>query len=151
MAFDMKGLGVYPIGDLLDIADFPLAEYLPVEQINEVFESLGYTDATIYREGNNLIFDVRLVWEGELALTLPGSDAIALVLGSAGEGLTTAHIQIILGQDFSLSLRGVTAELRVSPRILRNVATGAAAEIFVSRDLIFDEGGLTIANSSAGR
>jgi hypothetical protein len=150
MAFDLKGLAIYPLSDLLDVADFPLAEYLPVEQINQVFESLGYTDATIYHDGNNMVFDVRLIWESELVFTLPGTDAIALVLGSAGEGLTTAHTQIIIGPDFSLSLRGVTVGLRVSPRVLRNVATGGAAEISVSGDLRFGEGGLTLENFVGG-
>jgi hypothetical protein len=49
MAFDLTGRAIYPISDLLDVADFPLAEYLPIEAIEGVFESLGYTDATIYR------------------------------------------------------------------------------------------------------
>jgi hypothetical protein len=132
------------------VADFPLAEYLPVEAINQVFEGLYYTNAMLYRDGENLIFDVRLVWEGELTLSPPGTGAFALVLGSAGEELTTAHAQIVLGPDFSLALREVSIGLRVSPHVLRDVATGAAAEIFVSGDLRFGASGLTLENFVGG-
>src|SRR5262245_37023035 len=150
MAFDLTGRALFPLGDLIAVADFPLAEYLPVEAINQVFEALYYTDATLYRDGDNLIFDVRLVWEGELALAPPGTDAFALVLGSAGEGLTTAHTQIVLGPDYSLALREVSVGLRVSPHVLRDVATGGAAEISVSGDLRLGSSGLTLENFTGG-
>jgi hypothetical protein len=93
---------------------------------------------------------VGLIWEGELVLSLPGTDAIALVLGSAGEGLTTVHSQIILGPDFCSTLRGVSIGLRISPHVLRNVTTGGAAEISMSGDLHFGEAGVTLDNFVGG-
>ncbi|WP_437878145.1 hypothetical protein WMF18_12785 [Sorangium sp. So ce315] len=149
MAYDLTGRGLLPISELISVADFPLAELLPVEAINQVFEGLHYTDATLYRDGDNLVFDVRLVWEGELSLSPPGVDAFALVLGSAGEGLTTAHAQIVLGPDFSIALREVTVGLRVSPHVLRDVATGGPAEITVSGDLRV-RGGTLVLESFVG-
>jgi hypothetical protein len=150
MAFDLTGRALFPIGDLIEVADFPLAEFLPVEAINEVFEGLYYTDATLYRDGENLVFDVRLVWEGELSLSPPGTDAFAVVVGSAGAGLTTAHAEIVLGPDFSLALREVTVGVRVSPQVLRDVATGGAAEISVSGHLRVGAGGIALENFVGG-
>ncbi|MFI7642292.1 hypothetical protein [Nonomuraea sp. NPDC049400] len=150
MAFDLTGRALFPLGDLIAVADFPLAEFLPVEAISEVFEGLYYTDATLYRDGENLVFDVWLVWAGELVLSPPGTDAFVVVLGSAGAGLTTANAEIVLGPDFSLALREVTVGVRVSRHVLRDVATGGAAEISVSGDLRVGAGGLTLENFVGG-
>ena len=68
MSFDLTGRALFPLGDLIASSDFPLAEYLPVDAINQVFDNLYYTDATLYTDGENKVFDIRLVWEGELAL-----------------------------------------------------------------------------------
>jgi hypothetical protein len=151
LAYDLTGRALFPIGDLIDLADFPLAGYLPVEAVSQVFEKLYFTDATLYRDGDNLVFDLRLIWEGELALSPPGTDAFALVLGSAGEGLTTAHAQIVLGSDYSLALREVSVGLRVSEHVLRDVATAGAAEISVSGNLRLDASGLTLDRFTGGK
>ncbi|GAA1869434.1 hypothetical protein [Asanoa iriomotensis] len=150
MAFDLTGRALFPVGDLIAVADFPLAEFLPADSVDEVFEGLYYTDSTLYRDGENLVFDVRLVWDGELSISPPGTDAFAVVVGSAGAGLTTAHAEIVLGPDFSLALREVTVGIRVSPHVLRDVATGNAAEISVSGDLRVGAGGLTLGNFVGG-
>ena len=144
MAFDLTGRALYPLGDLITSADFPLAEFIPVGAINAVFDRFSYTDANVYLDGSNLIIDVQLVWEGELSLAPPGTDAVALVVGSAGVGMTTAHAHLVLGPDFSLSLRELSVGLRVSDSVLKDVASGGPAEISVTGDVTFANGRITI-------
>ena len=72
------------------------------------------------------------------------------MLGSGGEGITTVLAQIVLGPDFSMALREVRVSLRVSPHVLRNVATDGAAEISVMGDLRFGIGWLRLENFVGG-
>src|SRR5688500_16809141 len=104
MAFDLEGRALSPLYDLLQLSEFPLAAFLPDELLTTTFDGLTYTDASIYDDGENLVIDIQLVFEGELALRLPGSDAFAIVLGSAGPGFTSLRTEIVLGPDFSLAL-----------------------------------------------
>jgi hypothetical protein len=89
VAFDLEGRGLSPLSELLELADFPLAEFLPEEALASAFDRLSYTDAAVYDDGNNIVLDLQLVFEQELALRVPGSDAVALVFGSAGPGFTS--------------------------------------------------------------
>lgn len=144
MAFDIEGRALYPLGDLISTADFPLAEFLPAAALGEVFDRFSYTDATVHQDGPNLVIDAQFVWEGELSLAPPGTDAVALVVGSAGVELTTAHAQLVLGPDFSLTLRELSIGLRVSPDILEDVDSGEPAEISVNGDVTFADGRITL-------
>lgn len=144
MALNLEGRALYPLGDLISTADFPLAEFIPVGAINEVFDRFSYTDATVYQDGPNLVVDAQFVWEGELSLSPPGTDAVALVIGSAGVGLTTAHAQLVLGPDFSLTLKDLSIGLRVSPNILKDVDSGDPAEISVTGDVTFADARITL-------
>jgi len=144
MAFDLTGRALSPLGDLIPTADFPLAEFIPTAALNEVFDRFSYTDATVYRDGLNLVIDAQFVWEGELSLAPPGTDAIALVVGSAGVGMTTARARLVLGPDFSLSLQDLSIGLRVSQSVLKDVASGGPAEISVTGDVTFAGGRISV-------
>lgn len=94
MAFDLEGRSLTPLSDLLQLSEFPLADFLPDELLSTTFDALTYTDASIYDDGDNLVLDIQLVFKGELALRVPGSDAVALVFGSAGPGFTSLRTEI---------------------------------------------------------
>jgi len=144
VSFNLEGRSLYPLGDLIATADFPLAEFLPVAAINDVFDRFSYADASVYQDGPNIVIDAQFVWEGELSLSPPGTDAVALVVGSAGVGLTTVRGLLVLGPDFSLTLKGLSIGLRVSPSVLKRVDNGAAAEIAVTGDVTFANGQITV-------
>jgi hypothetical protein len=148
VAFELEGRGLSPLSELLELADFPLAEFLPEDALASVFEQLSYTDAAVYDDGDNLVLDLQLVFEQELALRVPGSDAVALVFGSAGPGFTSLRTEIVLGPDFSLGLREAPLSLRVSPSILRDVASDGPAEITVTGDIRFTSSGIAVGNVS---
>lgn len=148
MAIDLEGRALSPLSNLLELADFPLTEFLPTESIADVFDALSYTEAAVYHDDRNIIIDLVLVFEGELALKLPGSDVIAFVFGSAGPGLTSIHTEAVLGPDFRMSLREASLSLRVSPDVLKDVALGGPAEIAITADVHFTTEGVRFENFS---
>src|SRR5688572_16128246 len=146
MPYDLTGRDLNPISDLIEQADFPLAEYLPLDQIASIFESLYYTEATTSFDGENVVIEAQLVWEGALELKIPGCDSYAIVLASAGAGWSTALTTIVLGPDFSLKLTEVTLGLRFDESVLKDVGSGAAAEIEISGDILFNADGVSLEN-----
>ena len=137
-----------PLSNLLELADFPLTEFLPTNSIADVFDSLTYTEAAAYHDGDNVIIDLVMVLEGELALKLPGTDVIAFVFGSGGAGSTSIHTEAVLGPDFRMSLREASFVVRVSPDVLKDVASGGAAEIAITADVHFTTSGVRFENFS---
>lgn len=146
MPYDLTGRGVRPLSELITLAEFPLAEFIPADTLASTFDGLFYAEAHASLHDGNLVIDTWLAFETELSLRLPGTDAIALVLASAGVGWTAIHAELVLGPDFSLTLHEVTLGLRVSPDILKDVQTGQPSEIEISADVRFDLSGVTISN-----
>ena len=114
MAYDLTGKALRPLGELVELGQFPLAEYIPADSLSSQFGSLYYTDAYTYLAGDNFVINAWLAWKGELKLEFPGSDTFELVLGSAGTGWTAVHAELVIGPDLSMALRDVTLGLRVS-------------------------------------
>jgi hypothetical protein len=137
MPYDVEGRALTPLGELVGIVDFPLAEFLPPDAVATVFDSLYFTEAIAWSDGPNLVINIQLLFEGELALKPPATDLIALVFGSAGPGWTAISAEIVIGPDCSIALREATVGLRISPDVLSDVATGAPAEISISADVRF--------------
>src|SRR5215212_10254664 len=102
MAYELTGRAIYPLSDLFQVADFPLADLLPTDTLAQVFDGLYYTEARGSLREEGAAFDVHLAFEGELALTPPGTDAVALVIGSAGDDWTVIEAQIEIGTEPSL-------------------------------------------------
>ncbi|MBA3360004.1 MAG: hypothetical protein H0T94_00795 [Acidimicrobiia bacterium] len=148
MAIELDGSALSPLSNLLELADFPLTEFLPTESIASVFNALSYTDAAVYHDGDNIVIDLLLVFEGELALKLPGSDVIAFVFGAAGPGLTSIRSEAVLGPDFRMTMREASLALRVSPDVLKDVASDGPAEIAITADVHFTTEGLRFENFS---
>src|SRR5215468_1864085 len=96
LEYDLAGRALLPLSELLAQGDLPLADFLPRDALASVFSSLYYTEASIYFDGANVVLDARLALEQELALGIPGSDAIALVVAPGGEGWTSIHARIVL-------------------------------------------------------
>jgi len=142
LAYDLTGKALRPLGELVELGQFPLAEYIPADSLSSQFGSLYYTDAYTYLAGDNFVINAWLAWKGELKLEFPGSDTFELVLGSAGTGWTAVHAELVIGPDLSMALRDVTLGLRVSEDVLKDVATGDRAEIEISCEVRLSAAGL---------
>lgn len=143
MAYDITGRAIYPLRDLVAEANFPFADFL-ADAAGSVLDRLYYTEAETVVEDGDLVIDVQLAFEGELALTLPGTSAFALVLASGGIGWSTVRARLTIGPDLSASLIDLSLGLRVDPRILRTVETGAPAELSISGDLTLTNGAIAL-------
>jgi hypothetical protein len=89
-------------------------------------------------------FTLRLAFEGELAVSLPGLDGVSVVFGGGVDGYTLLHASVIIGSPSTLTLHNVRVALRFSPDILRpapdedgNVAQHA--QIFVEGSIVIDD------------
>jgi hypothetical protein len=129
---------IFPLGGLLDRDEFPLAALMPEETLAAIFDGLYYTEAEAYSVGENLILRVRLAFEQELALRVPGVDDLAIVFGAAGSGWTSLPVELVVGPDPAASLWDVPVTLRTPRQILRDVVTDGPAEISFSASLTID-------------
>ena len=129
MAYDFEGRAAYPLSDLFQPGAFPLADLIPPDALTQVFGGLYYTEARGYPFGDSYLFDVHLAFEGELALTPPGTQALAVVFGDTTGGWTVLETQIVIGPQGSIALIDVPVTLRVPRDVLRDVATDGPAEI----------------------
>ncbi|WP_326557645.1 DUF6603 domain-containing protein [Micromonospora sp. NBC_01796] len=140
MTIDVNGRALHPLGEAIAAADFPLVDLLPAG----AFDGIYYLSAEATVEDKSLVVSFELAFEGELALTPPDSDVIALVLGSAGAGWTGVRATVALGAEPSILLEGVALSLRLRGDVLRDVATGGPASISVTADLRVSPDGLSL-------
>ncbi|MEV5763651.1 DUF6603 domain-containing protein [Micromonospora sp. NPDC052213] len=140
MAISVDGRALYPLGEALAATDFPLVSMLPAD----AFDGIYYLSADAAFDDTALVVAFELAFEGELALTPPGTDAIALVLGSAGVGWTGVRATVTIGAEPSILLEEVTLGLRLRGDILRDVATGDPASITITADLRVSADGFTL-------
>jgi hypothetical protein len=100
VAAEVEGRALHPLGEALPAANFPLTSLLPAG----AFDGIYYLSAEAAFDESGLIVAFELAFEGELALTPPGSDVVALVLGSAGVGWTGVRATVALGTSSSILL-----------------------------------------------
>jgi hypothetical protein len=147
MAYEMAGRSIYPLGDLFTSSEFPLGDLLPADLLAKVFDGLYYTEAQVVVREPDVVFDLYLAFEGELALTPPGVEDLALVLGGA-DGWTAIQARVQLGPEPSVALVDVPVALRVPATVLRDIATGGPAEIGMTATLeLSATGGLELSTS----
>jgi len=150
MAYDLEGRPLYPLADLFEAADFPLADYLPTATLQQVFAGLYYTEARTAPLSEGYAFDIHLAFEGELALTPPGAESLSLVIGDASGGWTDLELAAVIGPEPSLSIVDVPATLRVPADVLRDVANNGPASITFNATIkISSNGGLTLTTDAA--
>lgn len=129
MAEDFEGLGVYPLGDLFAGDSFPLGELIPQALQAEVFAGLYYTSAEMEPRNDGVAVALTLAFEGELALTPPGTQSLALVFGSPAGDWTLVDCELFIGPQPTFALPRLPLRLRVPREVLRDVATDGNAEI----------------------
>jgi hypothetical protein len=71
MPYDLIGRALYPLSQVMRKEEFPLADYVPQEAIERVFDGLFYTDAEAYTTEDGFHLNVRLAFEDELSLRAP--------------------------------------------------------------------------------
>ena len=129
---------LFPLKDLVSADDFPLAQLVPEDALEEVLDGLYYTEAEAFTAGDNLTLRARMTFESEIALKAPGVEDLAIVLGSSGPGWTSLDVELVIGPEASASLRDVPVALRIPPAVLKDVATGGPAEIEFKATLSVD-------------
>ena len=119
MAYDLTGRALYPISQILQQQEFPLAEYIPADALGQVFEGLYYTDVEAYDAADGLHLKLRLAFDGELALSPPGLPNVALVAGAGGGGWTSLLAEFVIGPEPSAALTDVPIALRIESELLK--------------------------------
>src|SRR5437667_2241024 len=135
MVFDRQSL--YPLSDLIEQADFPLGTLIPSDILDTLFGNLFYSSAEAYSTGDSLFIRLTLLFETELTLTPPGTDAISLVIASSGQGWSAVEAELEIGSNVSIALLNVPIAIRFSEGVLKDVATGNGAELTMTATLRF--------------
>lgn len=119
MPYDLTGRALHRLSRILQQQEFPLAEYIPQDALDQVFDGLYYTDVEAYTTDAGLHLNLRLAFEGELALSPPGLPGIALVAGAAGAGWTSLAAEFVIGPEPSAVLADVPLTLRLQTELLK--------------------------------
>jgi hypothetical protein len=144
MTYDLEGRAVYPLSDLFQSNDLPLADMVPSHTVSQVFGGLYYTEAQAYSSGDGWAFNLHLAFQGELALTPPGTQAISLVIGDTAGGWTVIETRIVIGPEASIAME-VPVTLRFARDVLRDITTDGPAEITFAATLeLSSNGDLTL-------
>lgn len=141
---DLEGRAIQALGAYLSVDEFPLASFLPSSTLHPTFDALFLVDPVITTLPGGLQFDTGLAWEGELALQLPTSDLVTVVLSPGGAGFTAVSCRLVTGTDFQLTVDQLTVAVRISPAVLADAATGGPAEIRFDAALSFTPDGLEV-------
>jgi len=148
VAYSLDKRALIPLSEIIEQADFPLSDYLPLDQLAAVFDNLYYTEAVLSDDGDNLVIEIRLAWEGALELRIPGCDLFSLVLASAGTEWSTVAAIMVIGPDFSITLDDLTFGLRFDESVLKDVNSNGPAEVTITGDVGFSPDGITIENAT---
>ena len=123
MAYELEGRPLFPLSSLIELADFPLGDFLPVSQIQQVFQGLYYTEAASRFDGENLVFDLQIAFADVLGFGVPGTSVFTLGIGDANQW-NSFRARLTLGPDFSLSLYDLELSLTFSESVLQAKAGG---------------------------
>lgn len=141
---EAAGTAVYPIRDLLEGEDLPLGGLLDADAVAPLLDRLFYTDALSWVDGPDLFIAIELAFEGELALTPPGLEAISIGIGTATGGWTRVKTEIVIGADPSIRIVNVPVTLRASEDVLRDIATNKGTELTIPATVTLSSSGLDI-------
>lgn len=124
-----------PIRTLVEeaLVSLELDEFVkPGGGASAVLDDLYYTDYAASLDADGLSFVIDLLIPVEIAISLPGVDSLALVIGG-GAGATRFRAALFVGpRDFELRLDDIDVALRFPPSVLKPVppATGGPAPAF---------------------
>ena len=150
MTYDLVGRSLTPLSELISETDFPLADFLPIDQISQVFKGIYFTEADIAFDGENAVVSAHLAFNKSIEFGPAGCDSFSLVLASAGGRWTTLRATFVIGPDLAMHLEGVSFGVRVSKSVLKDVDGGEGALICVSGDLTLSPEGLELSNPKSG-
>ena len=119
MAYDLSGRALYPLSGIFPKEQFPLVAYVAADVLDPVFAGLYYTDAEAYVTDEGLHVNLRLAFEGELALAIPGIPLVSLVAGAAGPAWTSLDVAFVVGPEPSAELADIPLALRVDRSLLK--------------------------------
>src|SRR5262245_14961152 len=88
--------------------------------------------------------DTGLAWEGEMALTFPGTDLMTIVLARGAVGWTALWCRMIVGPVFEFTVYDLPVVLQVSEQLLVDDATGGPAELGFTASLRFTPDGIDL-------
>jgi uncharacterized protein DUF6603 len=126
-AQDIEGKTIYPLSKLIDPATFPV-DILETGPVSELFDKINFTDPLLEFSERGFRAGVVVVIDEEFAVSVPGLDSVAIVIGGGG-GLSAARVEAIVGDEpsgppFRIGLKEIAVALRVSADILRPLKPG---------------------------
>jgi hypothetical protein len=116
------------------LADYPWpGDFFKPDNVPAFLNAVYLLDYRVDASATGLSSVLRLAFEGELAVALPGFDGVKLVLGGGDiAGVTFVTAALVLGDQTYLELQDIRLALRFDPSILKPVAAeGGEAADFV--------------------
>jgi hypothetical protein len=142
MSDQLTDRALYPLSDIVVIGDFPLTSFLPPGQVADVANGIYQAESRSDYDGENIITEFLLIYEQELSLHMPGFPELAVIIAPAGAGRSAIRAKLVMGPDASLTLLEARVALRLPEVLLKDMASGAPAEIVVEGDIEFSENGI---------
>src|SRR5207248_533539 len=106
-SLDIELRALQPLGSLIEIDEFPLAGFAPSATVDWLFDALYLVDPVLTILPAAVQLDTGLAWEGELALTFPGTDLMTIVLARGAVGWTALWCRMIVGPEFEFTVYDV--------------------------------------------
>jgi hypothetical protein len=110
-----------PLRKLVQESQIPLDFITAADgPVGSLLDKVYFTEYALIDSASGTGFFIELVFDGELALGLPGFEGFALVLGSGGDGATRVDAAVLLhGGRVSIRLENIGIALRFPPSILK--------------------------------
>lgn len=137
---------LYPLSDIVDEAEFPLANYISFDEFSYIFNRFYYTDYDAYWDDEQFVTELQIVYAGALGLSLPSLPEFQLRFNSFHPGWTYFHAQLSQGPEPSLTIVDASAQLLVPSRILRDVESSGPGQIAIQTDILLAGAGIDIAD-----
>src|SRR5688500_12799484 len=116
-------MNVYPsLGPLSKhLADYPWpGDFFEPDDLPEFLDKIYLLDHRVDASNKGLVAALRLAFEGEVAVALPGLDAVKLVFGGGDVGgVTFVTAVLVVGEQSYLELQDIRISLRFDPSVLK--------------------------------
>ena len=145
MSYDLTGRSLYPLSDIVSKENFPLADYIPLDKLNEIFSGIFYTESEFEFDGQNSIITARLAFKS-ISITPPGCNAFKISLGKS-KVWTSVFATFVIGPDLSLTFEQIRIGIEISKDVLQDVKTKEGAYLSTTVDITVSPNGISLETS----
>ncbi|RYE59471.1 MAG: hypothetical protein EOP48_00795, partial [Sphingobacteriales bacterium] len=112
-------MALYPISRIITIQEFPFAEHLQGSTALEFFNKLYYENASVYRNGSQVVLGVDLLLEEPMLLPIPFLPNFKIDIGSDESGDTVFNTTIGVGTNPFIDIRDIPIKLQIGKELLQ--------------------------------